>query len=96
MRSPVYRNLDRPFQIAGFLPGELIALSILFVAGGELAQSFGGSRSWAFALTLFAAVTTYCTHRIFGQLFVQRLLRFIFLPSFIRARLFASGKVGFP
>lgn len=96
MRSPVYRNLDRPFQIAGFLPSELIALSILFVAGGELAEFLGQSRSWAFALTIFAAATVYFTHRIFGHLFVQRLLRFICLPSFIRARLFASGQAEFP
>ena len=96
MRSPVYRNLDRPFEIAGFLPGELIALSIVFVASGEVVQFLGLSRSWAFALTLFAAATVYFAHRIFGQLFVQRLWRFILLPSYIRARLFTSSQARLP
>lgn len=95
MRSPVYRNLDRPFQIAGFLPAEVIALAILFVAGGEFAQFFGISRSWSFAITLFAGLAMFFTHKYFGELFIQRLARFLSLPSYIHPRLFREDKAKF-
>lgn len=91
MRSPVYRNLDRPFQIYGFNPLELTVLSVAFAGSGELAQAFGIHRIWAFLFTFILAFAIYSLRRSLGDLFARRLLRFLILPSRVHAKLFAQG-----
>lgn len=92
MRSPVYRNLDKPFQIYGFGPFELTALSAAFVICGELAQSLGVHRVWAFLFTFILAFGIYSFRRSMGDLFLRRLLRFLNLPSQIHSRLFVTRR----
>ncbi len=91
MRSPVYRNLDKPFQIFGFTPTELIVLALTFVGGGELAQAFGIHRLWAFLLTFILGFALHCFRRALGDLFAPRLFRFLKLPTTISAKIFADG-----
>jgi hypothetical protein len=91
VRSPVYRNLDRPFQIYGFNPFELTVLSIAFAGSGELAQAFGVHRVWAFLITFILAFAIYSLRRSLGDLFARRLLRFLILPNQVRSKLFAQG-----
>jgi hypothetical protein len=88
MRSPVYRNLDRPFQIYGFSPFELAVLVAVFVAGGELAQAIALSRGWAFAVAALLALTMFTLRRSLGNGFSRRLWRFLCLPSTLHPKLF--------
>ena len=90
MRSPVYRNLDRPLQILGFSPLELICLSITFVGGGELTQLIGVSRTWSFVATLLIALAIFTFHKFFGDLFFRRLVRFARLPSELHPKIFTE------
>ncbi|MBX3023008.1 MAG: hypothetical protein KF799_15135 [Bdellovibrionales bacterium] len=92
MRSPVYRNLDKPFQILGFTPIELATLCFAFVLGGELAQFLGFDRAWALVFTLLVAATLHWFRRSMGELFGRRLLRFLQLPSELYPRLFITGR----
>jgi hypothetical protein len=90
MRSPVYRNLDRPFQVYGFSVLELTLLSAAFVGGGELAQSLGIRRIWAFLLTFKLANGMHSLRRALGEMFALRLLRYLELPNQVQAKLFAK------
>lgn len=91
VRSPVYRNLDTPFEIYGFSPSELIALSLSFVAGGELAQALGVSRMWVIFAVVLLAIAMNRFRRALGIYFARRLFRFIRLPSILSAKLFRLG-----
>ena len=90
MRTPVYRNLDQPFQIYGFSPIELVALSVAFVFFGEFAQSFSIHRIWALIFTFVFAFALYSFRRALGDLFLRRLVRFLSLPSLVRSKLVGS------
>lgn len=90
MRSSVYRNLDKPFEIYGFSPMELTMMSLVFVVSGEVAQSIGADRIWAFPFTVIFAGGTYALRRTFGDLFARRLFRFLRLPSETRPELSAA------
>lgn len=96
MRSPVYRNLDRPLQILGYAPVELIVLSLVFVGGGELAQFIGVSRTWAFVVTLIVALAIFVFHKYFGELFLRRLLRFTQLPSELQPKILREERLAKP
>lgn len=89
MRSKVYRNLDRPFQILGLYPSEITALCLFFVVASEFSQSVGLNRVWIFLATAGLAAIVHWFRRIFGELFGRRLIRFLALPSEIRPQLFA-------
>lgn len=93
MRSPVYRNLDRPLQILGYSPGELIALSLVFVVGGEMAQFIEVSRTWAFVATFILALAIFTFHKYFGELFIRRLIRFAKLPSELHPKILIKERL---
>jgi hypothetical protein len=88
VRSPVYRNLDKPFQICGFSPLELTVLSIAFAGSGELAEAAGTHRLWAFLITIILALGMHSLRRSLGEAFPRRLLRFVKLPAEIEPKLF--------
>jgi hypothetical protein len=94
MRTPIYRNLDRPFQIFAFSPLELTVLCVAFVGLGEIAQSFSLSRIWSFILTGFVALSFYLFRRSMGDFFGRRLLRFLNLPTEIHPRLLIQKGLG--
>jgi hypothetical protein len=96
MRSPVYRNLDRPLQILGYSPVELIVLSLVFVAGGELAQFAGISRTWSFVVTFVLALAIFTFHKYFGELFIRRLIRFARLPSELHPKILIEERLAKP
>ena len=93
MRSPVYRNLDKPFQIFGFTALELTALCFSLVGGGELAQTFAIHRIWAFIFTIILALSFFWIRRSLGDLFARRLFRFLKLPSNMAPKLLILKKV---
>jgi len=95
MRSPVYRNLDKPFQIMGFNILELTLLCVIFVGGGELLQLFDLNRVWAFLLTAILAFNLFWVRRSLGDLFIARLIRFLKLPSQLNPKLFINLKRSF-
>lgn len=92
MRSPVYRNLDRPFRIFGFSPLELSILCITFVVWGEIAQSLSIHRVWGFLATALLALLFHWLRRSMGDHFTRRLIRFLKLPSEIRSKLFVTRR----
>jgi hypothetical protein len=96
MRSPVYRNLDRPLQILGYSPVELIVLSLVFVIGGEVAQFMGISRTWAFVGTFVLALVIFTFHKYFGELFIRRLIRFAQLPSELHPKILIKERLAKP
>ena len=96
MRSPVYRNLDRPLQILGYSPWELIVLALVFVGGGELAQFIGISRTWAFVATFVIALAIFTFHKYFGELFLRRLIRFARLPSELYPKILIKERLADP
>ncbi|MBK9038048.1 MAG: hypothetical protein IPL83_02620 [Bdellovibrionales bacterium] len=87
MRSPVYRNLDRPFQILGFNSAELTVLCIFLVGGGELAGFIGLHRIWALVFTVVTGCLLIWVRRSLGDYFVPRLIRFLELPKEIYSKL---------
>src|SRR5262245_55564742 len=88
MRSPVYRNLDRPFEILGFTIFELMVLCIALVGGGELAQFLSFQRIWSVLLTMVLALIFFWLRRSLGDLFLRRFFRFLFLPSELSPKLY--------
>lgn len=93
MRSPVYRNLDQPFEIWGFSTGQMTLLCCSLVAGGELAELIGVHRVWSLLLTICLAIVIYGIRKSFGRLFAQRLYRFARLPQRTRERLVPHGRL---
>ena len=91
MRSPVYRNLDKPFQVLGFNLNELILLCFILVVGSELAQLFEAQSVWSFLLTFVLAFGLFWFRRLLGEKFGQRLIRFINLPSHTAPKLIRLG-----
>jgi hypothetical protein len=87
MRSPIYRNIDKPFQIAGFSAAELILLCVALAGGGELAQLFSVDRVWTFFVTLIIALGLFLFRRTLGEHFFFRLIRFFQIPSHLYSRL---------
>ena len=87
MRSPVYRNLDKPFQIFGFNTLELIVLCITLVGGGEVLQFFSIHRIWAFLFTVILALVLHWVRHSLGDIFARRLLRFLKLPKIIYSKI---------
>lgn len=87
MRSQVYRNLDKPFQIMGFNVFELSALCIVLVGGGEIAQALGVSHIWSFLATLVLGLTLAWFRHSLGDYFIRRLFRFYTLPRELTAKL---------
>ena len=81
MRSQVYRNLDKPFQILGFYLNELVILCFTLVVGSELTQLFEVQNAWSFLSTLILAFALFWFRRSLGEKFGQRIIRFINLPS---------------
>lgn len=88
MRTPVYRNLDRPFQILGLYPMELVVLTVLFAAGSEAAEFLGVARIWLLLLVGLAVAAILALRRTLGPFFSARLMRFLLLPSHLHPRLF--------
>lgn len=87
MKSPVYRNLDKPFQVFGFNTVELIILCIFFVGGSEVAQAFAIERIWPFLFTIVLGLGILWTRRSLGDFFVRRLFRFCKLPRELYSRI---------
>jgi hypothetical protein len=90
MRCPVYRNLDKPFQILGFTALELIILCLTVVGGTELTRLFMIQRVWAMVLTALLALGFFWIRRSLGELFARRLFRFFLLPSFLNLKLLSA------
>lgn len=91
MRAPVYRNLDRPFQIFGFSPFELTFLCVIFVGIGEASQSFGYSRIWSFLVTTLFALGFYWIRFTMGDYFGRRVIRFAALPDRLQRKLIRTA-----
>lgn len=92
MRAPVYRNLDKPFEVLGFNALELTLLCFAFVAGGELTSLIGVHRVWAFLLTAVIALSLFLLRRYLGELFLIRLFRFAHLPKSLCGKLMAESR----
>lgn len=92
MQSPVYRNLDQPFQIFGLKVTELIFLCVIFVGGGEIAETMGVSRIWTFFITGIVALTLFWLHQLLGDLFSQRFIRFMGLPNHLTPHIFRQER----
>ncbi|MCB0356221.1 MAG: hypothetical protein KDD40_04400 [Bdellovibrionales bacterium] len=95
MRSPVYRNLDKPFQVFGLSVYELIGLCILFVIGNEISDIFLISHIWSLAFTIISGFFIYWLRYTLGEMFASRFLRFLFLPDKLNAQLFIVKKDDF-
>ncbi len=91
MRTPVYRNLDRAFQIFGMTPLELCLLSVFFIGVGEVSDALDLHRVWGFVLTGILVIGLFYFRRSMGEMFAARLFRFASLPSEISPRLFRTG-----
>jgi hypothetical protein len=91
MRTPVYRNLDRSFQILGLSPLEICVISLFLVASGELSDVLGIHRIWSLLFTGGVAFGLFWFRRSMGEMFAPRLLRFLQLPGQLRPRLLGSG-----
>lgn len=81
MKTPIYRNLDKPFQILGFNYIELTFFTIIFVINNEVANFFEIHRFWAISLTLLFSFALFLLRKTLGNNFGYQLIRFIFLPS---------------
>lgn len=92
MRSPVYRNLDQPFEILGFSVAELTSLCFVLVAGGELLKFFGFNRLWAFLLTMVLAFALFWLRRSLGENFSFRMLRYLSFPNRLQPKLVVESK----
>lgn len=87
MRTPVYRNLDRPFKIFGLNVFELVVLCIVFVLGGEISQTLGIHRIWSFLLIIILAFSFVWIRHTLGDFFIQHFIRFLKLPKTIYPKL---------
>ncbi len=92
MRSVVYRNLDKPFQILGFNTQELVMLVVLFVVGGEVASFIGLSKFWPLMLTVLVGGTIQWFRYSLGEHFLKKLFRFWELPKELLPRVFRYKK----
>lgn len=81
MKTPIYRNLDKPFQILGFNYIELTLFTIIFVINNEIANFFQIHRFWAISLTLLFAFCLFLLRKTLGNNFGYQLIRFLRLPS---------------
>ncbi|MCB0362649.1 MAG: hypothetical protein KDD35_08000 [Bdellovibrionales bacterium] len=87
MRSPIYRNLDKPFQIMGFSALELALLCICLVVGGEIVEFLGQPRILAMAFTFVLGCLLIWVRRSLGDFFLGRLIRFVVLPREIYSKI---------
>lgn len=81
MKTPIYRNLDKPFQILGFNYIELTFLIVIFVITNEMANVFQIHRFWVISFTLLIALSIFFLRKTLGHNFGYQLIRFIRLPS---------------
>lgn len=93
MRSIVYRNLDKPFQILSFNLFELTLFCFIFVGGGEIGYFLEINRFLVLLITIIFALVLFWIRRSLGNYFIQRFIRFLFLPSQLNAKLLILGKI---
>lgn len=87
MRYPVYRNLDKPFQILGFNTLELTILCFCLVGGGEVADALGASRIWPLIFTIILGLSIHWIRHSLGDFFLRRLIRFLQLPGQLQRKI---------
>lgn len=87
MRTHVYRNLDKPFQILSFNLLELSLFCFLFVGGNEVSHFFKFNPFFVIMFILIFGLFIFWIRRTFGNYFTQRFIRFLLLPSELKPKL---------
>ncbi|MCB0390898.1 MAG: hypothetical protein KDD58_06400 [Bdellovibrionales bacterium] len=95
MKTPVYRNLDKPFQVLGLSVTELISLSFVLIIGNELSNMLSIQQTWSFAFTFVIALFLFWIRYSLGQKFALRLIRFIKLPDKLNEKMYISNREKF-
>ena len=94
MRQPVFRNLDKPFEVFGLTPLELMFLCLFFVLGGDLLEFLGLNRVWTFLGSFVLGFGMFWLRWSLGRFFLRRLVRFVFLPRELNPLILKGGGVG--
>lgn len=92
MRAPIYRNLDRPLQVLGLYPFQMIILGLTLVVGDEVARALSAARLWPAAGFMVLAFSFFVFNRTLGPLFPRRLVRFVGFPDRLFRCIYRRGK----
>lgn len=94
MRLPIYRRLDEGFRLLGLSLKELMLVGGVFVLLGELLKGFSSGRLISLLAAGLLFLLLQLANRRLEPFFLEKFIRYIFLPRVFRRKLSAPSERG--